>query len=76
MVEPATSPVIKQPETMDFPEAMRKVIEGKKVTRLGWNDRNVYGLLKDTFLMLHIRNEFHAWTVSEGDLLAEDWVTV
>jgi len=76
--QPATSPVIKKPETFDFPEAMRRVIEGKKITKLEWKNSGDYCLLKDTFLEIYTTKDskFHAWTVSEGDLMGEDWILV
>jgi len=71
--EQPTSPVIKKQETFDFPEAMRRVISGKRITRVEWKDENEFGVFKDNFLMLHTKGEFHTWTVSDGDLLAKDW---
>lgn len=77
MVEQATSPVIQKQEMLDFPNAIRAIVEGKKVTRLAWNDKDIYGLHKDTFLMLHKKDGIlYIWTVSTGDLLAEDWILV
>ena len=61
---------------MNFPEAMVKIIAGLRVHRLEWQDKNEYGLMRDSYLMIHRNNKFFAWTVSEGDLLATDWVIV
>ena len=76
--QPATSPVIKKPEAFDFPEAMRRVIGGKRITKLEWKGNGDYCLLKDTFLEIYTTKDgkFHAWTVSEGDLTGEDWIEV
>lgn len=82
--EPATSPVIKKPEpakepgTFDFPEAIRRVIEGKKITKLEWENSGDYCLLKDTFLEIFTAKDgkFHAWTVSEGDLMGVDYIVI
>lgn len=76
---PATSPVIKkvEVETFDFPEAMRRVIDGKKVTRVEWNDRNEFAVFKDNFLMIHTKGKFHTWKdINGNDLMAKDWIEV
>lgn len=66
--------VIQEPETMTFPEAMEQVIKGKKITRIEWDSREDYGLLKDGFLLIHNKKDFHKWMITDGDLLATDWV--
>jgi len=76
---PVTSPVIKNVELreMDFPGAMRAVIDGKKVTRVEWNDRNEFAVFKDNFLMIHTRGNFHTWKdINGNDLMATDWIEV
>ena len=81
---PATSPVIakkpvvKKPGSgMSFFSALRKVTDGKKITRDEWDNPEIYGVLKDGILQLYGGEtgdgRFHTWTISEGDLLAEDW---
>lgn len=64
------------PTGMDFPVAIRAVIDGKRITRLEWGNKNDFGELKGGFLQIHTTKDgkFHTWTVSEGDLLAHDWV--
>jgi hypothetical protein len=61
-----------------FTEALDQIIDGKRATREEWSDKRHYGLLKDEFLSLHKAGEaeglIHPWIVSEGDLLAEDWI--
>ena len=39
------------PETFDFSEALRLIREGKRVSRLGWNGKNmfVFSVLGSTF---------------------------
>jgi len=64
-------------KTMDFPEAIRAVIEGKKITKLEWNDEEIYGVLNDNILMLHKKDRImYKWMLSDGDLFGEDWVVV
>ena len=66
----------KKQDTMDFVEAINQIKIGKKVRRLEWTDEKEYGLLKDTFLMIHRQDKFHQWIVSEGDMMAIDWVII
>ena len=61
---------------MDFPEAIRQIIAGKKVTRLEWKDENIYGILKDGYLMIYRESKFHQWTVNEEDMIRKDWIVV
>ena len=61
---------------MNFPEAIKAVIEGKRVTRLEWNNSEEYGCVKNGFLTIHTKGNDHTWSVSEGDLLAVDWVVI
>lgn len=71
---PATSQTIK--EEFTFPEAVEAVMRGKKVRRKDWVDGSEFCLLKDNFLMIHRGEKFHGWIVSEGDMLAIDWVII
>jgi len=62
---------------MDFSQALRKVIDGKKISKLEWDDVEIYGLLKDGILQIRLADkEFYTWKVSEGDLLGFDWFVV
>lgn len=61
---------------LTFPEAISEVIKGKKITRLDWDDKAEYGLIRDGWLMIHTRGSYHQWTVSDGDLEAVDWIVV
>lgn len=63
-------------DQLPFLDALTEVINGKKITRLEWNNIDTYGILKDSILEIHINNEFKAWTVSEGDMIATDWVVI
>lgn len=68
------SPVPDKPQVLlNFPDAMREVIAGKKITRIEWGNDNSYGVLKDGFLSIHLIDTFHQWIVSDGDMNATDW---
>jgi len=61
---------------LSFPNAIQAIINGEKVRREEWADKEEYCLLKDNFLMIHRNGKFHAWIVSEGDVMAIDWIVI
>lgn len=62
--------------TMDFPDAMREVLRGKKVARIEWANKD-YGFLKDEWLSIFKDGKvFTHWSVSLGDMEAQDWIIV
>ncbi len=73
-------PPVKEPNkivtNLSFPNAAQAIINGSKVRRVEWADKEEYCLLKDNFLMIHRNGKFHAWIVSEGDVMAIDWEIV
>lgn len=73
-MEPQTSPVKTE---MDFPTAISEIMVGKKVTKKEWQNPNVYGELKDGYLMLHkADNKYYQWIISEGDIVGTDYQIV
>lgn len=81
MVEPESmTPVLTptvdpQAKTMDFPDAMREVIGGKKVARVSWGDED-YCLVKEGWLTIFTKGKFYTWHVNDGDLEGQDWIIV
>lgn len=74
-----TSPLPKKRRVnthMDFPDAMRAVIAGDKVTKIEWNNPDIYLHLADGWLSIHKEDGDHPLKVSKGDMLGEDWVVV
>lgn len=62
---------------MNYPEAITAVIDGKRITRLEWNDPDIYGMLRDGMLMIRRSDTgWHTWIINDGDLLSDDWVVV
>lgn len=62
---------------MTFPDAIKEVIDGKRITKREWDNNNVYGMLRDGFLMLHKEDgKFYQWILNDGDLKGEDWVVL
>lgn len=60
----------------NFPNAMQQIIEGKRIQREEWENKEEYCLLKDAFLMIYRNGKFHQWVINDGDLLAEDWIVL
>lgn len=79
-MEDSRSPLPKESRKLEvlvaFPEAIRALIGGQKIRRKDWSDAEEFCLLKDTFLMIHRNGAFHTWIVSEGDLMAQDWMII
>jgi hypothetical protein len=64
----------KERQLMDFPDAIRKVIEGKRITKVEWKDEGYYGWLKEFRLKLHKPDgSDNDWIISDGDLNGKDW---
>lgn len=61
---------------MTFPQAIEKVIAGKKVTRVEWGNTRIYLMLWAGFLNIKRPTGFHQLLVSEGDMKGEDWIVV
>ena len=75
------SPVIKHREPIEelltFPQALNLVIDEKKITKKEWDNKNIYVLLKDNFLMIHKDDgKFYQLIINDGDLLGIDWMEV
>jgi len=62
---------------MDFPTAIRHVIDGRRITKLEWSDRNIFLHLSEGFLLIHKADGVSTrLLVSEGDLLGKDWTVL
>jgi hypothetical protein len=68
--------IVKERE-MDFYEALKEIVDSKKVTKLEWGDKEFYGLLEDTKLKLHKPDgKTYDWILTDGDLLGTDYITI
>ena len=61
---------------MSFPDAMKEVIKGNRVTKLEWNDEGTY-----LYLQGHLRIRFSDdrdtdLIISDGDMIGLDWVVI
>lgn len=71
-IKPADTQIL-----MSFPDAMKEIMAGKKITRIAWKNEKIFGELKDEVLKLHKDDDvYYQWIVSNGDISAEDWVTI
>ena len=71
-IKPADTQIL-----MNFGDAMKEIVAGKKITKLEWKNEKVFCLLKDNLIKLHKEDDvYYQWIISEGDLTGEDWVTI
>jgi hypothetical protein len=70
------SPVVAN-KPFNFKDALDRMIEGKKITKLEWENDH-YGYINKITAQLHIHREgkTHQWILCEGDILGEDYVIV
>ena len=67
--------VVKKQDTnqYNFYEALRLMTEGKRMTKLEWNNSD-YGFFKAEILHIHRDGQDHRWMISEADVLGEDYL--
>lgn len=79
-VLPQVSPLVKSENLVvefDFPDAVRQILLGKKITKLEWDNPEYYILLQDGHLRIHKPDgKFYDLIVSDGDMAGTDWVVV
>lgn len=62
---------------LTFPEAIKVVMNGGKITRKEWENKEIYGYLYNSFLSLHKADGLnYQWIVNDGDLMGTDWVEI
>jgi hypothetical protein len=66
------SPIVKAHTLMDWPDAMRALKGGAKITRIEWNNDD-YCQRWDGWLMVNKDGTWHTWQVSAADMDATDW---
>lgn len=60
---------------MDFPTALRNVINGGKITKSEWENPEICLFIKDEILKIQLENgTIVPLLVSEADLLGTDWI--
>lgn len=74
-VRPVVHPVAHKEVLVDFPTAIKAVIDGKRITKKEWGNPAMYGILKDSWLEICKEDgKFYAWTINDGDLFGKDWI--
>ena len=68
------SPKKEIPTTMDFYEAIKQVVAGKKIHKIEWSDKKYYVFLNEGILSIHAPDGNHEWIISEADLMGNDYV--
>lgn len=62
---------------LNFYDALKEVMNSKKMTRQEWNDKECYGLLNETRLRLHKADgKLYEWNLTDGDILGTDWIII
>lgn len=65
-----------EPKGMSFFEALKKILEGQKVTRPQW-EKDDYGYLgKDDILYIHRDGKDYQWMLHKTDMELEDYTLV
>ena len=60
---------------LNFYDALKSVMGGKKVTKSEWNNKEVYGVLDEARLKLHKSDgKLYDWILSDGDILGSDYI--
>ena len=61
-------------DELSFPDALREVIKGYRITKKEWDDSSTYLYLKGEFFMIHKADgSEHSIILRDGDLLGTDW---
>ena len=81
-MEIATSPVIKKKKEdkspdLNFVEAIQKVIDGGKIHKLEWGNKEYYGFINGEYLSLHKPDgKNYQWVIRLGDLAGTDYIVL
>ena len=65
---------------LDFYGALKRMYEGKKVSRKEWEGTGVYGVFRKDTLMIFMDGKdgktFYKWIIKTADLAASDWIVI
>lgn len=62
---------------MNFPDAIKRVIDGKKIHKLEWGDKEYYAFLNGRYLSLHKPDgKNYQWIINDGDLMGSDYIAI
>lgn len=71
---------------LSFYDALREVVEGKRLTKVEWDDYKTYIFADENWLLIHNNNcpkveckkgcKNHTLTISRGDMEGVDWYVI
>lgn len=59
--------------TMSFPDAIKEMLEGKRISKLEWDTNDVYCEMYNGEPMLYKNGTYYPWIINSGDVNGEDW---
>ena len=59
--------------SMNFYDAIKEVVNGKKITKLEWGNDD-YVFMRAEILHIHTKGQDHRWVISEADIVGEDYI--
>lgn len=71
------SPTVISPKEIDFFSALQEIHNGKRITRLDWDDTGWYALLRNGEVQIHKPDgTFHVWAIHEADMSGLDYIVL
>lgn len=61
---------------MDFFQAMKEVLYGAKVSKVEWENRDIYVFLDGLLKIRQANGEINDLIVSHGDMIGTDWFII
>ena len=62
-----------QYELLNFNEALEALLEGNRVSKTEWNDKEIWFEMRSARLHIHKHDGYHTLIVSEGDIIGQDY---
>jgi len=77
MEKQSTSPTGVTSKEMKFSDTISYLLEGKKIHRLGWKDKEEYGIIDNAILKIHKPDgKLYKWILNDGDLSGKDFIVL
>ena len=73
---PRSKEVVVNKNPMSFGDALYETARGRKITKIEWANKEIYGYLVNAELRLYKDGRDHMWVVSEGDIIGKDWIII
>lgn len=71
------SPTPRVIKRYSFYDALEELAAGAKITKLEWENVDIYGVMMDGRVKLHKEdNKFYEWIITDGDMAGDDWVVI